>query len=324
MLNNLLKQQPVVKIEKVQEVKSFNSAKFLDFEKERVQVLTLNQLAKTHKENDIMGNPIKGIYHYELINQLQEAAARHGLNTQIYDLFAANNADKNNPGVTLYPEMEDKYGKQAIEAHVLRRVYCNLQITNFDTPDYTTNFAIAYHQKGIQIGLGNNVKICHNQCMLGSKQFYLATYSDSSPFCDKVKSTEVKDIVATVDTWFATLEQSIVEERERIERWKARKLTDVELFQLIGLLQTTRVIHDTRVKEIREKCKTSHSYPLSQTQLNTFTENSIKKMIVDKEISLWDIYNIATDLYKGDSMEIPNILPQNSSMVEILEKTYSL
>lgn len=91
-----LSQKPQVQISKIEEKRSFNSAKFLDFDKEKVQVLTLDQLAKTHKEDDVNGNPLKGIYHFELLEQLQECASKHGLNTEIYDLFAANNSDKNN------------------------------------------------------------------------------------------------------------------------------------------------------------------------------------------------------------------------------------
>ena len=314
--------QPL-KIEKVAEKRSFNSAKFLDFDKEKVQVLTLDQLAKTHKEDDVNGNPLKGIYHFELLEQLQEAASKHGLNTEIYDLFAANNSDKNNPGVSLLPQIESQYGKQAIEAHILRRVYANIRITDYDTPDYTTNLSVSFHQKGIQVGLGTNVIICHNQCMLGNKEFYLATYSDGYPFTDRQRHTfpTAKEIVGIVDGWFDKLEESLETERKRIEAWKAKLLSDEELIQMLGLLHCARVQHDTRIKEIRNN---SSNYPLSQTQLNIFTEGVMKKRVTDGVISMWDVYNIATDLYKGDSMEIPNILPQNAAMVNFIEQNYSL
>ena len=39
-----------------------NNSQFLDFETARVQVLTLDQLQRTHKEDDIYGKPLKGIY----------------------------------------------------------------------------------------------------------------------------------------------------------------------------------------------------------------------------------------------------------------------
>lgn len=34
-----------------------------DFQNNNVEVMTLDTLRRTHKENDIYGNPLKGIYH---------------------------------------------------------------------------------------------------------------------------------------------------------------------------------------------------------------------------------------------------------------------
>ena len=68
-------------------------------------------------------------------------------------------------------------GQHAVEAHILRRVYANIRITDFDNDETTTNVAVAFHQKGIQIGFGPNVMICHNQCML-SPELYMSSYSE--------------------------------------------------------------------------------------------------------------------------------------------------
>lgn len=37
---------------------------FLDFDISKVQTLTLEQLARTEKENDYNGKPLMGIYHF--------------------------------------------------------------------------------------------------------------------------------------------------------------------------------------------------------------------------------------------------------------------
>lgn len=46
-----------------------NENKFFDFEKAKVQTLTIDQLEKTHKENDVYGNP-NGRYILSLANHL--------------------------------------------------------------------------------------------------------------------------------------------------------------------------------------------------------------------------------------------------------------
>ena len=84
---------------------------FLDFEQNKVQQITLDQLKMTNKENrgDDNTQP-HGIYHFALIQQVLDMCNEHGYNAEVYDLFATNNRDKQTPGVSLYPELEKQYG----------------------------------------------------------------------------------------------------------------------------------------------------------------------------------------------------------------------
>ena len=67
--------------------------KFFDFEKAKVQTLSLDQLARTHKENDIYGKPLRGIYHYDLLNQIIGMCNAQNYDVEVYDLFAAQNKE---------------------------------------------------------------------------------------------------------------------------------------------------------------------------------------------------------------------------------------
>ena len=91
--------------------------KFFDFEKAKVQVLTLDQLERTHKENDVYGNPLRGIYHYSLLQEIIQMCNEQNYNVEVYDLFAAQNKDRNTPGVVLLPQVEAQFGERAVEAH---------------------------------------------------------------------------------------------------------------------------------------------------------------------------------------------------------------
>ena len=143
-----------------------NEDKFFDFEKAKTQIITLDQLNRTYRENDVYGKPLRGIYHYDLFSQVIGECEALGYNVEVYDMFAAQNRDRQSPGVVRLPQVEAVKGENAVEAHILRRVYANIRISDFDDAETTTNVAVAFHQKGIQIGFGPNVKICHNQCML--------------------------------------------------------------------------------------------------------------------------------------------------------------
>lgn len=294
-----------------------NNNQFLDFGQNKVQVLTLDQLERTRRENDVYGKPLKGIYHFELLKTIMQMANEIGYNMEIYDLFAAQNRDGQSPGVVLLPEQEAIYGEKAIEAHILRRVYANIRLTDFDDEEHTTNLAVAFHQKGIQVGFGNNVKICHNQCMLGP-DLYAATYSDKGK--GRGDGLTIPQMLEVVHSWLFDAQHIIVTQREQIERMKNIDVDPDMILRFIGLLTATRVKCDTKHQRIR----TTRTYPLNQAQITQYTEQLLLKYHDNHNITVWDMYNTATDLYKANAMDIPQLLPQNRAMVSMLDSHFAL
>ena len=292
--------------------------KFFSFEKEKVQSLTLDTLERTHKENDIYGNPLRGIYHYALLQQLIEMCQEHHYDVEVYDLFAAQNRDRNTPGVVLLPQVEAQYGERAVEAHILRRVFANIRLTNWDDESYTTNLAVAFHQKGIQVGFGNMVKICHNQCMLCPTQ-YISTYRERGNGRSPQQVT-IEEVMQTVKSWLFDAEHRIVTERAKIERMKQITVSAEQMFMLIGMLTTIRVKCDSRYKQIHE----NRVYPLNQSQISDFTEQMLIRYDAKRIITAWDIYDAATELYKANTMDIPSLMPQNRAMVRFLDEQFNL
>ena len=282
----------------------------LDFEKNKVEELTIEQLRNTYKENDIYGNPLKGLYHYEVIEQIENVVKQSGLNYSIHQLFAAQNKDKTQPGVVILPQVEEKYGPKAVEAHILRRIFCNINISDFDDDEYSTNIALAFHQNGIQVAYGNLIKICTNQCILGKKQSFYTYGKGAIPF-DK--------IIEELQNWlFNTPQRKIIEEREIINRMKNTPVNGDEMMRIFGMLNVARVLHDTNEKSIRM----NDVYPLNQGQISTFIEKIVLRHRINNELNLWDIYNTATELYKPHLMEIPNIMSQNIAMVDFIKTNY--
>jgi hypothetical protein len=282
----------------------------LDFEKNKVEELTIEQLRNTYKENDIYGNPLKGLYHYEVIEQIENVVKESGLNYSIHQLFAAQNKDKTQPGVVILPQVEEKYGPKAVEAHILRRIFCNINISDFDDDEYSTNIALAFHQNGIQVAYGNLIKICTNQCILGKKQSFYTYGKGAIPF-DK--------IIEELQNWlFNTPQRKIIEEREIINRMKNTPVNGDEMMRIFGMLNVARVLHDTNEKSIRM----NDVYPLNQGQISTFIEKIVLRHRINNELNLWDIYNTATELYKPHLMELPNIMSQNIAMVDFIKTNY--
>ena len=290
---------------------SVNEDKFFDFEKAKTQAITLEQLSRTHREDDVYGNPLRGIYHFDLFNKVIDECTELGYNVEVYDMFAAQNRDRQSPGVVRLPHVEAVKGQHAVEAHILRRVYANIRITDFDNDETTTNVAVAFHQKGIQIGFGPNVMICHNQCML-SPELYMSSYSEKGK---KGSGMDVAAMLDTLKSWLVDARHIIETDRERIAKMKETRITAEQMFLLIGLMTATRVKADTSRKSIRENI----TYPLNQSQITLFTEDMLEAYHDKEFVTAWDMYNSATNLYKANKMDIPALLPQNRAMVNFMK-----
>ena len=290
---------------------SVNEDKFFDFEKAKTQAITLEQLSRTHREDDVYGNPLRGIYHFDLFNKVIDECTELGYNVEVYDMFAAQNRDRQSPGVVRLPQVEAVKGQHAVEAHILRRVYANIRITDFDNDETTTNVAVAFHQKGIQIGFGPNVMICHNQCML-SPELYMSSYSEKGK---KGSGMDVATMLDTLKSWLVDARHIIETDRERIAKMKETRITAEQMFLLIGLMTATRVKADTSRKSIRENI----TYPLNQSQITLFTEDMLEAYHDKEFVTAWDMYNSATNLYKANRMDIPALLPQNRAMVNFMK-----
>ena len=65
----------------------------------------LETLQRTYKENDIYGNPVRGIYHYQVIQRMTDMCRRHNLNYEVEAIFAAQNKNRTQPGVVVLPQV---------------------------------------------------------------------------------------------------------------------------------------------------------------------------------------------------------------------------
>ena len=277
-----------------------------NFSVNNIETMSLDTLRRTHKENDIYGQPVKGIYHYEVIQRMADLCEKHNLNYEVEEIFAAQNKNKNQPGVVVLPQVEREFGVQAVEAHILRRIYTTIRINDWETDELTTTLVVAFHQDGIQAAIGPCVKICHNQCIL-SPERSVANYGR-----DKVTTEELFD---RVDEWLSNFHTNMTEDRERIKRLKSKVVSPTELYAFIGLLTAIRVSHDSADKRLSSQVDT---YPLNQGQISVFTEDLLKLNLEKDKITLWDIYNVATELYKPGRTDIPAMIPQNGALAELL------
>ena len=278
---------------------------FLNFQEESVQTMDLATLKRTQKEH-IGGVPLREIYHFDAIERALGLCSKYGLDYQLEEIFAAHNKNKQFPGTSLLEQAEAQYGKNAVEAHILRRVFTTIRINNFETEELTTTLAVAYHQDGIQAAIGPCVKVCHNQCVM---------FAERRAFTYGKEKVSVEGLFQTIDGWLADFQNQMSADRARIEMLKNTRLSHEQVITFIGVLASIRVAHDSKDKSLRDVVET---YPLNNTQVNAVTEELLKMMQTKTFLTGWEVYNAMNLRYKPEEAEIPTLIPQNFAAVETL------
>lgn len=286
--------------------------KQLNFAEKTVQVLTLEELEKSYHENLPTGDPVGGIYHFALIQQLLEIFEKRGLKPVVQEIFAAANRDSKRPGVTLLPQLEEKYGERAIEAHLLRRVYANIELRSDETDDLVTCLAVAYHQKGTQLGIGPMVKVCHNQTILGA-QDVVSNYTCFNGQTRKDRLT-LEMVMARAEQWADEYEPYQKIRKERMGAMKSAQMDRERMLRLIGVLVEKRILHDSQ----NDLLHVSIPYPLNSSQINETAENLLALMHDDAPITYWDAYQELNTVLKPNRMDIPQVLPQSLALFETM------
>ena len=302
----------------------------LNFAEAPVQVLTLEELEKSYHENLPTGDPVGGIYHFALIQKVLELFEQRGLKPVVQEVFAAANRDSKRPGVTLLPQLEEKFGERAIEAHLLRRVYANIEIRSDETDDIVTCLAVAYHQKGIQLGIGPMVKVCHNQTILGAQDVVsnyhcfgvrgtkgtgtTVSYKQNTGGSQSPMRPSLDAVLARAEQWAEDYEPYQKIRAERVSDMKSAQMDRERMLRLIGVLVEKRILHDSA----NEVLHVSNPYPLNSSQINETSEQLIALMRHDEPISYWDAYQQLNTVLKPGRMDIPQVLPQSLALFETM------
>lgn len=290
----------------------------LDFATDKVQQLSLSELEHTYKENLIDGTPVGGVYHFVLIQELLSIFERQGLKPEVQEIFAADNRDSKRPGVTLLPAIEEQVGEKALEAHVLRRVYANISLLSDETDDVVTNLAVAYHQKGIQVGIGPMVRVCHNQTILGANDV-VANYTCFGGSRLERGQRSLEMIYKRAAEWAENYGADQLLRREAMSWMQQEEFTRDDLYRTVGVLTEKRILHDTQHKLIHA----ADNYPLNSAQINETCEQLLLTFAdVERRdgLTFWDAYQHFNTVLKPNRMDIPQVLPQSLALFETMKE----
>jgi len=293
----------------------------LDFSRNKTQELSLADLAKTYIENYPNGEPVGGIYHYVLINEMLEKLEAAGLKPEVAQITAADNRDRMRPGVTIFKEMEAKYGEGSFESHALRRVYAIINVKDFADKDTDYNCAISYHQKGISVGFGPQVRVCSNMMIMGAR-YFLSTTSLGGIMGKRENMKNVNELLTKADELIAGFSTSVVEWRQKLDDLRYVTLEANQCRVIFGRLMEERILYDTQNKDLH----TSTIYPLNDTFIKLAYERYLAYLRTSehKQITAWEFYNLLNEDLKPSRVDMPLLQPQmvrlNDFLFNELEK----
>ncbi len=271
--------------------------------KDGYEIISFDELKLSLDEKMISGKSVHGMSHVDVIDNVSNIINKRFI-ANIEDIYVSNSGPSKIPGVSVLPYVEQIKGEKSIEAHVFRRLITGFSIET-GNDEWNTKIAISYHQNSIEIAIGANIKICNNLSIFNYDN-YLSTKN--------IKLTHMFDIVSD---WIYKHEEHIYFHENTINKLKNIEFSLDNCFQFIGLLTAIRVEKDSNT--IKNYINDKNIYALNQGQISKFTENILSSLSISNNNTLsgYEVYNIGTNLHKPQSMEISNIISQNTEFSSI-------
>lgn len=105
------------------------------------------------------------------------------------------------------------------------------------------------------------------------------------------------------------------------------KLNDEHILMLMGYLRYLYAKYNSRDASIRAQVTGNYAiYPMDASQLNRLDQCIVQteRALNGRPMTVYDIYQGATTIYKVARTDMPNILPQNLAFVQTLNEVFNL
>lgn len=279
---------------------SANAERVLDFTKNRVEILTLDELRQTLDERNTGSRPMNGILHADLFSGVADLITAAGLPFEIEKIYAADNNSTENPGVSIIPFFEEQFGKGSLRAHLLRRITGQITIPALNDSESVSSVAISFHQKGIQVAFGQRVHVCSNMSIFGESVF--STYGDNA--------IKIKDLFAVLGEFVRNLPAKRESDVRIFRALHEIELPKSRVFEIIGDMFTT--IQKSYIVQNGNR-RREYVAPFLMDSVRGITEKFAKSTTFETgaPMSAWELYNLGTQNLKPETVEIPSLFSNN-------------
>lgn len=302
---------------------SDNTEWFAPLKEGKSRGITLQQLAAGSDIEDRNGSILNGINAYQLIGQVVQMAKAHHGEAKITDLFVADNVNKaQGNGIAINKRIKDAYQQKTgtenipFAAATFNRVFCNIELSRQHTDTHVANIVVATNQQGLQVAVGAHCHACRNQTILGANRL-VSSYGS--------KKLDTKEFLRTVDLMLQGYR--FVDDVEALRKMQQYELKDEHVLMLMGYLRYLYAKYNSRDASIRAQVTGNYAiYPMDASQLNRLDQCIVQteRNLHGKPMTVYDLYQGATTIYKVARTDMPNILPQNLSFVQMLNEVFDL
>jgi hypothetical protein len=286
--------------------------------------ITMDQL---HASSDIVdrdGNLANGINAYTLINEVVGMANEYHSDCAITDMFVADNKNKaQGNGIAINKRIKDAYQQKTgtdnipFAAATFNRVFCNIELSRQHTDTHVANIVVATKQQGLQVAVGAHCHACRNQTILGANHL-VSSYGGR-------KAMDTQEFLRCVDLMLQGYR--FVDDMEALRKMQQYELKDEHVLMLMGYLRYLYAKYNSRDASIRAQVTGNYAiYPMDACQLNRLDQCIVQteRAKHGQPMTVYDIYQGATTIYKVARTDMPNILPQNLSFVKTLSEVFGL
>ena len=302
---------------------SDNTEWFAPLKEGKSRGITMEQLHAGSDIEDRNGDIMNGINAYQLIGQVAQMARNYHGEARIRDLFVADNVNKaQGNGIAINKRIKDAYQKATgtdnipFAAATFNRVFCNIELVGQHTDTHVANVVVSTNQSGLQVAVGAHCYACRNQTVLGAQNL-VCSYGKQK------MSTE--EFLRSVDLMLSGYR--FVDDMEALRKMQSIEMTDEQVLMFMGYLRYLYAKYNSRDAAIRGSVTGSYAiYPMDASQLNRFDQSVVQteRALHGRPMTVYDLYQGATTIYKVARTDMPNILPQNLAFVQTLNEVFGL
>jgi hypothetical protein len=269
---------------------------------QRAQNITLAELEQSTAIQDFSGrfNKNAPLKHFDLIdNIVKHLGATY--NVEVGNIFVAKNKTRTIP--ILDPKKEG-----LLKATIFESLIAEIFLKDFTNNENTMKIALSYNNRGITLAQGVNIEICSNMTIMNSSNMLSTEGRNGLPY-DKA--------MELFNSWIPRMGETYETYNKIIESMKTIQMSsNGQIQELIGKLHLKAVQQAYHLG--------GEQAPLTINELSKFTNEIIKSKVVENSeiMSLWDIYNVGTQILTHADNNIDTKLPLLNNVSDFIIKEY--